>query len=96
MNGGIIICPPAEIPNTGDYSAWREVKDIHGTAIPRTLTTQEQLLKTLEIIVDELSHCAAIVGDPMYASVKADYRLKLREKISDAREVMAKAKEGAA
>ncbi len=49
------------------------------------------LLAELKAMVDEMAHCAVVVGDQMYAKVRDDYRAKLRERIAAARAAISKA-----
>jgi len=63
-------------------------KGINPSAVPA-------LVEALEALVDETEHCASIVGDPMYAAIKRDYRSKLAELNAAARAALADAtKEG--
>lgn len=61
-------------------------------AFARNLThrynTQPGLVRMLERVTGALSHCANVVGDPMYASVKKDYRAELRDLCMEARELL--------
>ena len=57
----------------------------------RCLNAHDDLVAALEDATDELAHCGVIVGDPMYAAVKRDYRAKVAGIVQSARAALAKA-----